>query len=306
MYLDKIKLHPEMIADKINNIKRLAKLTAGITGADIANISNQAVSHYINRKFPVEVPEYRVESLDGDHSNQNLNEESSQDTSDDGTAYNDVVKAIDEVIVGMEKRERLMSEKEKEIVAYHEAGHSLTAYILKDTEPPIKVSIIPRGDAALGYSMQQPIDKNIQQYEELLAQMCVLIGGRTAEQIVFKRISTGAFDDLQKMTQIVYKIVTVYGMSKRIGPINLLKPDDNISMMDKLSDQHREEIDTEVRKITEYVCSKTKQLLQGYRPQLDKLAKFLLEHEEITSEDISTLLENDNIKNIEEISLDDF
>jgi AFG3 family protein len=278
LYLNKVKLAPIFLRNKETNIKKLARLTSSITGADIANIANQSACNYINRKYPI--------ILEEDINTTNL---IPIDNDNDGVIFEDLIKSIDEVTVGMEKRERLLSEKEKHIVAYHEAGHSLVAYMMKDTRPPIKISIIPRGDAALGYSLQEPIDQKLHQYEELLAILCVLIGGRLGEKIKFNRISTGAYDDLQKMTQIAYQIITVYGMNKRLGPMNL-NVQNKESMLENLSDVRKNEIDNEVQKMISYITDYTEELLRNNVQHLETLAKYLIEHEEMTTYEIDKML----------------
>jgi cell division protease FtsH len=169
----------------------LSDRSAGMTGADIANITNQAKINAIQR-------------------------------GQDGVVLleNDIQIAIDEVMIGREKRERMMTEAERKRVSHHEAGHALMGYILKDSEPPVKVSIIPRGESALGFSQPKPANKKLYSQRAILAQICVLLGGRAAEKVIYGDVSTGAADDIEKISHFVKLYNTDWGMSKELGPIN--------------------------------------------------------------------------------------
>ena len=185
MYLEDITL-PEELTYAI-----LSDRTAGMTGADIANIANQSKINAIQRG------QEEVELLD-----------------------EDIQIAIDEVMIGREKRERMMSDEEKERVSYHEAGHAFMGYVLKGSEPPVKVSIIPRGESALGFSQPKPANKKLYTRQVILAQISVLLGGRMAEKLIYGDISTGAADDIEKISNFVRLYNTSWGMSKEIGPLN--------------------------------------------------------------------------------------
>lgn len=169
----------------------LADRSAGMTGADIANIANQSKINAIQR-------------------------------GQDGVVLleKDIQIAIDEVMIGREKRERMMTGDERKRVSHHEAGHALMGYILKDSEPPVKVSIVPRGENALGFSQPKPVNKKLYTQRAVLAQICVLLGGRAAEKVIYGDVSTGAADDIEKISHFVKLYNTDWGMSKELGPIN--------------------------------------------------------------------------------------
>ena len=169
----------------------LADRTAGLSGADIANIANQAKINAIQ--------------------NQNCDKQITEA---------DIQKAIDEVLIGREKRERVLSLEERTRVSFHEAGHCLMGYILKYTQQPVKVSIIPRGEAALGFSQQKPENKKLMLEHEILAHIAVLLGGRCAEKLIYDNVSTGASDDIEKVSLLVKNYTNYWGMSQ-LGPINL-------------------------------------------------------------------------------------
>ena len=167
--------------------KFVAELTSGLTGADIANVANQSKINAI----------------------QNNNEKVTVD---------DVKKAIDEVMIGREKPERKMNSSELERVSRHEAGHALMSYLLKNCEPPVKVSILPRGEAALGFSQQKSDDKKLYTENYILSHICVLLGGRTAEKIFYNELSSGAHDDIEKVTNLIEHYYKTWGMSSKYGP----------------------------------------------------------------------------------------
>ena len=207
-----------------------------------------------------------------------------------GVDMDDITKSIDEILVGMEKRERLLSEKEKTIVAHHEAGHALVAYLLKNTLPPIKVSIIPRGEAALGYSQQEYIDKKLYSKEELFDKICVCLGGRIGEIVKFGNYTTGASDDIEKMTEIAYNMVSIYGMSK-LGCIKYdLMGEKTNGQMHSMSDKTKESIDIRVKDIIDNAFNITKNILETHKDKLEILAKHLLDNEELLSSDIEKLV----------------
>jgi cell division protease FtsH len=194
-----------------------------------------------------------------------------------------IMKAIDEIIVGFEKKERLMSLEEKKIVSYHEAGHCLLAYVLKACANPIKVSIIPRGDAALGFSQQEEIDKKLWKKTELIDRLCVIYGGRIAEEITFDSITTGAYDDIEKATKLAYSMVTKYGFYDQIGTINL---------DDSMSEQTRHLVDQKVREVISETYSRAKQILIMHKDYLEIIANHLFENEILYASDLEILLPN--------------
>jgi cell division protease FtsH len=185
LYLNDIEL-PDKFSHSV-----LSERTAGMTGADIANITNQA----------------KINAIQRGEKNVKLTE-------------SDIQIAVDEVMIGREKRERTMNKKERERVAHHEAGHALMGYMLRHTEPPIKVSIIPRGESALGFSQPKPSQNKLHTEDAVISLICVLLGGRCAERIIYNNVSTGASDDIEKISNFIKLYNTSWGMSREIGPLN--------------------------------------------------------------------------------------
>jgi len=207
-------------------------------------------------------------------------------------------EAIDRVVAGLEKRKRVMSKKEKEIVAFHETGHALMAEFLETTDPVHKISIIPRGISALGYTMQLPTeDRYLMTRSELLDRMCVLLGGRVAEEVIFNEISTGAQNDLLRATDIARSMVKQYGMSEKLGHMTFeqeRKPlflDINPgSGTREYSEETAREIDNEVKAIVEHSYTRVKSTLTEKYGLLELVAKTLLEKESIDGEDLRRML----------------
>lgn len=254
VHLKKIKFEDSL------NIEHLAELTPGFTGADIANLANEAALTATRRN------------------SETINEE-------------DFTKAIERLVAGLERKSRVLSAKERKIVAYHEMGHALVASILATGEKVHKVSIIPRGIGALGYTIQRPTeDRYIITYPELINKIAVLLGGRMSEILIFNETSTGAADDLVKATDIAIAMVTKYGMSATAGPVVYdLKPTQPFDMPTKYSEQTAANIDSEVKRIVEETAEKTLDLLKKYREKLDRGALLLLDKETLTEDEIKTL-----------------
>ena len=265
LYLKNIKIHPTFNKEKYKNINLLAQLTANSTGADIANICNQAVGIYMKR-FDKNKP-------------------------NDGTTLEDLTKAIDDIIIGIEKRERMMTPKERNIVSHHEAGHALVAYILVESVQPVKVSIIPRGEAALGFSMQKPIDKKLYTKNELIAKICVLLGGRISEEINFNEITTGSSDDIYKISLICKNLINDYGMNSKLEP---LKYDENNKI---ISEKKKIEIDFEMSLLTSKCVEITKKILKNNINNIKLLADFLLKNEVIVTSDFNNIFKDQSIEN---------
>jgi cell division protease FtsH len=249
------------------DLKIIAARTPGFVGADLANLVNEAAL-LAARKEKTQVT---------------------------GEEFDE---AIDRMLAGLEKRKKVMSRKEKEIVAYHETGHALMASLLETTDPVHKISIIPRGIAALGYTMQRPTeDRYIMTRKELLDKLAVLLGGRVAEEIIFGEISTGAHDDLSKATDIAKSMVKEFGMSDEIGHITYEKerrsmfldinPD---SHSRDYSEQTAREIDNEVKRIVENTYADVKHTLSEDKPLLQKIAGILLEKEVIEGDELRSLV----------------
>ncbi|WP_061291708.1 ATP-dependent zinc metalloprotease FtsH [Azotobacter vinelandii] len=249
--------------------QQIAALTPGFTGADLANLVNEAALLATRRRA-------------------------------DAVTMDDFTAAIERIIAGLEKRNRLLNPKEREIVAHHEMGHALVAMALPGMDPVHKVSIIPRGMGALGYTIQRPIeDRFLMTREELENKMAVLLGGRAAEWIVFSHFSTGAADDLAKVTDIARAMVTRYGMSERLGHVSLEREQRSFlgaEQMYGLPPRHEygettaTAIDTEVQAIVEHAFQRTVTLLEERRALLERSARRLLEEETLDAEQLGELV----------------
>jgi cell division protease FtsH len=203
------------------------------------------------------------------------------------------------MVAGLEKRNRLLNPKEREIVAFHEMGHALVALALPGVDPVHKVSIIPRGVGALGYTIQRPTeDRFLMTKEELENKMAVLLGGRAAELIVFGHLSTGAADDLRKVTDIARSMVTRYGMSEKLGsvaydrePNSFLAGEQRSPFQERdYADETAAAVDHEVRAIVDDVFDRTQGLLKARRAILDRAARKLLEKETLEQSDLEALI----------------
>ena len=238
----------------------LSERSAGLTGADIANVCNQAKINAIQNKLK----------------DSNLTEENIQ-------------KAIDEVIIGREKRERTMSKEERERVAHHEAGHALMGYILKDCSQPVKVSIIPRGQFALGFSQQKNENKKLYDENNILSKIAVLLGGRVAEKIIYNNISSGAADDIEKVSELIYNYTCRWGMNKELGPIN----PNNMGIISKnLSDDIFNRCKELVLNVEKFVEETLKENIENVK----LIASALLNNETISYNEIKKLLP-ENLEN---------
>jgi AFG3 family protein len=254
LYLNSVKLNDDV------DYRDLARRSAGLTGADIANVSNQAKIIAI-RKIT----------------------ESENKDQDIVLTNDDINTAIDEILIGMEKRERQMSEKEKNIVAHHEAGHALMGYLLINSTAPLKVSIVPRGENALGFSQNKPQDKKLYKFEELYDQICVFLGGRVAEEVIFNSITTGASDDIERLTNIAYQMVVRYGMIDELGAINY-------SEKSELSDEMKNKIDNKIKQIVSSAYIRTRDILKENEKYVRLLAEKLLDNETLLYDDIIKLV----------------
>ena len=261
----KVHARGKPLAEEVD-IKVLARRTPGFVGSDLANLVNEAAL-LASRK--------NKKAID----------------------MEDLEAAIDRVIAGPERKSRLISDKEKEIVAYHESGHALVAKLLPNTDPVHKVSIIPRGNAALGYTLQLPTqDRYLISKLELMDRLSVLLGGRVAEDLIFQDITTGAQNDLERATKIARQMVTEYGMSDALGPITLGRKEHQIFLGKDLSQErdYSEEIankiDKEVRAIIDKAYTKAKELLTKNKRKLRKIAKNLIERETLEGAELDMLL----------------
>ncbi len=253
--------------DKDVDLELLARRTPGFVGADLANLVNEAALLAARKGREV-------------------------------VKMEDFEEAIDKVIAGPERKHMVISEKEKQIVAYHEAGHALVARALPNTDPVHKISIIPRGNMALGYTLQLPTeDRYLLSKQELLERLAVLLGGRVAEEIVFKDVTTGAQDDLKRATDIAREMVCEYGMSEILGPLTLGRKHKEVFLgRDIAEDRNYSEeiaytIDKEVRSIIDQAYEKAQELINRYRKKLDLLAQKLVEKEVLEREEIEKILD---------------
>ncbi|AFM21478.1 MAG TPA: ATP-dependent zinc metalloprotease FtsH [Acetomicrobium flavidum] len=248
------------------NLEVIAKRTPGFVGADLANLVNEAALLAARRnKKLITMDEFE--------------------------------EAIDRVIAGPERKSRVISPKEKRVIALHESGHALVAKLLPNCDPVHKVSIIPRGHQALGYTMQLPEeDRFLISKKELLNQICVLLGGRVTEELKGDDITTGAQNDLERATQIARKMVTEFGMSERLGPVRLGRKQHEIFLgRDIVEDRNYSEeiayaIDQEVRRIIDDCYELVKDLLIKHEPILDRIAEVLLEKEVLEGEELDALI----------------
>ena len=249
------------------DLAKVAALTPGFVGADLANLVNEAALLSARRnKGRVGMVEFH--------------------------------DAIDRIVGGLEKKNRMMNEKEKRIVAYHESGHALVAMSLPTSDPVNKVTIIPRGIAALGYTQQLPTeDRYLMTREELLDRLCVLVGGRVAEEMIFKDISTGAQNDLQKATEIARSMVTEYGMSEKLGLVTYeeerrpLLLDTGRTPSKKYSEETARDIDAEIARLVKKAHERARNILTERRDQLESIFQTLLEKETITGDELQELVE---------------
>jgi len=256
----KVHLKPIKFAEEVDP-KKLAAQTPGFAGAEIANVCNEAALLAARRgKKQVEMKDFQ--------------------------------DAIDREIGGLEKRNKLISPEEKEIVAYHEAGHAIAGWFLEHANPLVKVSIVPRGIAALGYAQYLPKEQYLYRTEQLFDEMCMTLGGRAAEEVIFGKISTGALSDLEKITKLAYSMVTVYGMNEKIGNVSYYdsKGQSEYSFTKPYSELTAQVIDEEVKKMIDLAYSATKDLLLEHRDKLEILAKALLEREIIYQHDLVGLI----------------
>jgi cell division protease FtsH len=205
----------------------------------------------------------------------------------------DFEQAIDRVIAGLEKKNKISSPEERKIVAYHEAGHAIAGWFLEYTDPVVKVSIVPRGLAALGYAQYLPEERYLYTKEALLDRMTMAVGGRVAEELIFGRVSTGAQNDLERITKMAYAMVVDYGMSEKIGYVsfNLSGRDNDSPVFSKpYSDETARLIDMEAKAIIDDIRDRAARLLEKKRTQLEQMAQALLVKEVLGPKDLVEIL----------------
>jgi len=254
----KVHLKPIKLSDDVN-ADRLAIQTAGFAGADIANVCNEAALIAARKnKDKVEMQDFQ--------------------------------DAIDRVIGGLEKKNKIISADEKRIIAYHESGHAIAGWFLKDVDPLVKVSIVPRGVAALGYAQYLPKDQYLYTTEQMENMMCMTLGGRVAEDIVFGKISTGAQNDLERITKMAYAMVTIYGMNNKVGNVSFYDAQNEYGFTKPYSEKTSEMIDVEVRQLIEHCYNRTKALLLEKKDKLEELSQILLQREILFQHDLEEIL----------------
>ena len=193
-------------------------------------------------------------------------------------------------IPNLEKKNKIILPEEKEIIAYHEAGHAICGWFLEHAYPLLKVTIVPRGTAALGYAQYTPKEQYLYNTDQLMDQICMTLGGRASESIFFGKISTGASNDLQQITKMAYSMVTVYGMNDKIGNVSFYDPAQENTFTKPFSEETGKLIDQEVRKLIERAYERTKELLTEKKSQVEILAKELLKREVLFQSDVETLI----------------
>jgi AFG3 family protein len=254
----KVHLKPVKLAEGVD-AKKLSAQTPGFAGAEIANVCNEAALIAARKN---------KEAVD----------------------MQDFQDAIDRVIGGLEKKNKIISPEEKRIVAYHEAGHAIAGWFLEHADPLVKVSIVPRGVAALGYAQYLPKEQFLYTIEQLEDGMCMTLGGRVAEDIVFGKISTGAQNDLERITKLAYAMVTIYGMNEKVGNVSFNDQQGEYQFNKPYSEKTSELIDSEVRNQINTVYQRTKQLLTDKRVGLEALANKLIEKEILFQSDLEEIL----------------
>jgi cell division protease FtsH len=264
VHAQKIKLDSDV------NLNVIARRTPGFVGADLANLINEA-------------------ALLAARNNQKA------------VNMKNMEEAIDRILAGPQRKSRMMSEKEKKVIAYHEAGHTIVAKLLPMADPVHKVSIVPRGPA-LGYTLQLPEeDKYLTSKSELLDRLAILFGGRVAEEVMFSEITTGAQNDISKATEIATRMVMEFGMSEKIGPMALQRPNEEVFLGRDISREVRhsgktsELIDEEIKKIIDGAKSKATKLIKDNLAALDKLVKYLLERENLNGEEVDKIIKGEEL-----------
>ncbi len=237
---------------------RLAGLTPGFSGADIANICNEAAIVAARRKA-------------------------------DSVTLEDFEKATDRIIGGLESN-KIMSKEERDIVAHHEAGHAIAGWFLEHADPLLKVTIIPRSSGALGYAQYLPKEVFLRTEEQIMHIVCMALAGRAAEEVFFGKVTTGASDDLRRVTDLVYSTIQIYGMNSRVGQLAFPKDPNAMPGEKPYSDSTAEAMDEEAKKIVDAAYQRTLDLITEKKTEVEKVAHLLLEKETITHDDIIDLI----------------
>ncbi|CAM1362689.1 ATP-dependent zinc metalloprotease FtsH [Tenacibaculum soleae] len=248
-----VHIKPLKLAENAN-LELLAQQTPGFSGADIANLCNEAALIAArNNKEAVE--------------------------------HQDFLDAVDRIVGGLEKKNKVITPKEKEVIAFHEAGHATVSWMLEHAAPLVKVTIVPRGQS-LGAAWYLPEERKIIQTEQMLDEMCATMGGRAAEKLMFNKISTGALSDLEKVTKQARAMVTVYGLNDKVGNVTFYDSSGNDAFVKPYSDDTAKTIDEEISKMIENQYERAITLLSKHKDKLNELAKLLLEKEVIFKDDL--------------------
>ena len=256
-----------LVMNKAVDAEQLASQTPGFVGADIMNVCNEAALFAARRNK-------------------------------DSVEMSDFQDAIDRVIGGLEKRNRIIQPEERKVIAYHEAGHAVCGWYLENSDPLVKVTIIPRGVAALGFAQYLPQERYIVDTETMDDTMCMTLGGRAAEEIIFSKISTGAQNDLERVTRLAYDMVSFYGMSQRVGNVSFNDKNAEFSFGKPYSENLAQTIDEEARKIIQEAYERAKNLLLEKKDRLIEVAERLLKEEVLYQNDLEKILGPRANKNI--------
>jgi cell division protease FtsH len=245
-------------ADESVDVDFLSRQTPGFSGADIANVCNEAALFAARKGREL-------------------------------VTHQDFLDAVDRIIGGLEKRSKIISADEKRTIAFHEAGHAVVSWLVEHASPLVKVSIVPRGQS-LGAAWYLPEERQITTTEQIFDEMCAALGGRAAEDLVFGKISTGALSDLEKVTKQAYAMVTIYGLNKRLGNISFYDSRGEQTFTKPYSEETARIIDEEVGKLIESAYVRSKQILEDNEEKLSSLADALLTNEVIFKEDVERIL----------------
>ena len=276
--VETLKVHAKNVKmDETVNFDEIALATSGAVGSDLANMINEAALAAVK-------------------------------AGREAVSQKDLLEAVEVVIAGKEKKDRILGEEEKKIVAYHEVGHAMAIAVQKNTEPVQKITIVPRTMGALGYTMQVPEEeKYLMSKEQMLGELVTLFGGRAAEEVVFHSVTTGASNDIERATQIARAMVTQYGMSEKFGLMGLESIQnrylDGRAVMN-CSDATGALIDEEVKEMLKVAYDKAKKIIEDHREVMDEIAEFLIERETITGKEFMEIynksLKKDEPESVEE------
>jgi AFG3 family protein len=251
-----VHIKPLKLAEDVN-VEFLAQQTPGFSGADIANMCNEAALIAARK-------------------------------SKKAIQHQDFLDAVDRIVGGLEKKNKVITPKEKKVIAYHEAGHATVSWMLEHAAPLVKVTIVPRGQS-LGAAWYLPAERMIVQTEQMLDEMCATLGGRAAEKIIFDKISTGALSDLEKVTKQARAMVTVYGLNSEVGNITYYDSSGNDAFVKPYSEETGKKIDKEISKMIEFQYQRAIELLKKNKEKLTILAELLLEKEVIFKDDLQKI-----------------